>query len=696
MDWQFRSFGITTGPERNYLEETADGPKLHAALFDDRGRVSQKGGKLTAFFDGISYYYTKIPASLPYFRVEARIRLDGLNPTLDGQEGFGLILRDSIGEDGGGDNCYMANSLSILAAGLCDQSGRKIRNCFGSRFVYDLKPSDVAANSAGEAVSVSAVFPGEPLHPETGKSYRFYLEKDEAGFHVGMPDFPGKEAHFPEPTRMLNLQDEFWYVGAAAARGCVITLLDIELKTGGETEARNPERYPMPHREMSFKVLRNFAPADTPFELPFLSENDGSLSLQIRDFLLERIEVKAGEIGRLEIPPLPEGRHEIFYVFSSGERMICAVDNITLRKIGESGDVIRVSPRGRFFQDGSEGRPLDLKSALSYAVPGMTIVLQPGTYHFGDALEIPFAADGTPDKRIRLIAEENDSVTVDFGGKGGPFALNGSFWTLKGFAVTGSAADRAGLMVRGSNNQIEYMEFYSNGNTGLQICGGEKLKKTSWPKHNEVSFCLSYDNADPGQNNADGFAAKLACGEGNRFKGSIAFNNIDDGWDLYNRIANGAIGKVEIEGCLSAFNGHNISKKLFADGNGFKLGGEGLAVSHRLSRSLALKNDADGITSNSNPAAVIEDCRAVFQGGRNFAVYGQGEEAELAEIKNCVSAGGAEKDRLPGALASDAVRHSDESPEKALQIWQKQFLESYPEAEAWLEKALKKLIAIEQ
>ncbi|MCD8188208.1 MAG: hypothetical protein LUD57_06325 [Ruminococcus sp.] len=32
--------------------------------------------------------------------------------------------------------------------------------------------------------------------------------------------------------------------------------------------------------------------------------------------------------------------------------------------------------------------------------------------------------------------------------------------------------------------------------------------------------------------NADGFAAKLTCGEGNVFDGCMSYNNSDDGWDL--------------------------------------------------------------------------------------------------------------------------------------------------------------------
>ena len=58
-----------------------------------------------------------------------------------------------------------------------------------------------------------------------------------------------------------------------------------------------------------------------------------------------------------------------------------------------------------------------------------------------------------------------------------------------------------------------------------------------------------------GRNDADGFAAKLTCGEGNRFYGCISHNNIDDGWDLYAKSVSGTIGSVTIENCVAYNNG---------------------------------------------------------------------------------------------------------------------------------------------
>jgi hypothetical protein len=55
------------------------------------GQIDQKGGKLTAFHDGISYYYTVIDPEKENFELSATFTIDYLNPVADGQEGFGLL-----------------------------------------------------------------------------------------------------------------------------------------------------------------------------------------------------------------------------------------------------------------------------------------------------------------------------------------------------------------------------------------------------------------------------------------------------------------------------------------------------------------------------------------------------------------------------------------------------------------------------
>lgn len=51
-------------------------------------------------------------------------------------------------------------------------------------------------------------------------------------------------------------------------------------------------------------------------------------------------------------------------------------------------------------------------------------------------------------------------------------------------------------------------------------------------------------------------AAKLTIGEGNTFDGCIAYNNADDGWDLFAKVETGSIGAVTIQNCVAYGNGY--------------------------------------------------------------------------------------------------------------------------------------------
>ena len=57
------------------------------------------------------------------------------------------------------------------------------------------------------------------------------------------------------------------------------------------------------------------------------------------------------------------------------------------------------------------------------------------------------------------------------------------------------------------------MNFYNNGNTGLQVSGLSTDNKALWPSHNTIKNCTSMNNADRAMEDADGFAAKLTTGE---------------------------------------------------------------------------------------------------------------------------------------------------------------------------------------
>lgn len=298
-------------------------------------------------------------------------------------------------------------------------------------------------------------------------------------------------------------------------------------------------------------------------------------------------------------------------------------------------DVIYCSPNGG-GNGTSENSPTDVLSAVNAVKAGGTIYLLGGTYKFSDTILIDESNSGSAGAYKTICAYPGADVVWDFSGQGEADAskrgivLDGNYWYFKGFEIT-KAADN-GMLLSGDNNRIEMMVFNDNQDTGLQI----SRYKTSdtlisqWPSNNLILNCTSKNNCDDKtMENADGFAAKLTCGEGNVFDGCMAYNNSDDGWDLFAKSETGPIGVVTIQNCIAFRNGYTEFGEGYGDcdGNGFKLGGSGVGSAHIVKNCLAFENLNCGFTDNNNPElAVIRDCTAVNNsignnGKPNFSVY---------------------------------------------------------------------------
>ena len=280
-----------------------------------------------------------------------------------------------------------------------------------------------------------------------------------------------------------------------------------------------------------------------------------------------------------------------------------------------SADDLIAAPDGVASAPGTLAAPTTLLAALTRVAPGRAIRLRGGSY--ASATQITIASDnsGEADKLKELRAYLDEKPVLDFssqpyGKDANPRGLqiDGSYWHVLGLNVRGSADN--GIYVAGSHNVIENCIVQNNRDTGLQIGrSGSSTANTDWPADNLILNCESFDNYDapPGAGeNADGFAAKLTVGAGNVFRGCVSHNNIDDGWDLYTKTDTGAIGEVTIDQCVSHHNGTltDGTTNKNGDRNGFKLGGEKIAVAHVVTRSVAFANGKNGFTWNSNPGAI--------------------------------------------------------------------------------------------
>ena len=200
--------------------------------------------------------------------------------------------------------------------------------------------------------------------------------------------------------------------------------------------------------------------------------------------------------------------------------------------------------------------------------------------------------------------------------------LAGNYWNIKGIKIQ-KAGDN-GMLLAGHNNTIDSCEFYANKDTGLQLSRFNSAYSSisQWPSNNTITNCYSHSNYDPDNGeDADGFAAKLTCGSGNKFIGCISKYNVDDGWDLYTKDDTGPIGSVYFENCEASYNGRTEEgiSTTDSDGNGFKLGGSKISVDHTLKNCKAFNNKKHGFTWNSNPGKLtLIGCQASGNGGNDF------------------------------------------------------------------------------
>jgi hypothetical protein len=291
-----------------------------------------------------------------------------------------------------------------------------------------------------------------------------------------------------------------------------------------------------------------------------------------------------------------------------------------------AGGALYVSPTGTDGAAGTQSAPTTLTSAISRVGAGGTIYLRGGTYAYSSTVTIPATSSGTASALTTLSAYPGETPVLNFSAQtesssNRGLQLFGSYWHVYGLVV--ERAGDNGIYVGGSHNVVERTITRFNRDTGLQL--GRIASSTpaaQWPSDNLILSAESHDNADSDGEDADGFAAKLTTGTGNVFRYAVSHNNIDDGWDLYTKTDTGAIGPVTIEDSLSYNNGTLSDGTVNSNGdrNGYKLGGDDIAVNHVVRRSIAYHNGKHGFTYNSNPGSMaVSNNLSIDNTQRNYS-----------------------------------------------------------------------------
>jgi len=603
--WHSITFGQSTDinfatnvlPEKIGMNETrlADGKTIPSdgTLLTTPFTLESRGGKVGNSHDGLTYFYTRLPAQAN-FRLEADITLNQFGPENGakpaGQEGAGLLVRDILG-----------NPREPVTKPGIEELPAASNMVMNSVMATGDKPP-VVALLARQGVQQPWGNTGigmvrESYHPlNTPAHFSLRLTRTNSGFEVAYA--PQGSDQWTTRTvegadRITQLDKTGYYVGFFASRNASITVNHATLTlSGAQTLPSAP--YVTPSLKARIEVMSSpvMARRDGVFQLR--TNGDGQLqSTQEEKPLLRQKTVRGGEI--ISVPfhaDKPSTSLSVTFTPDNGQPL--TQEFPVSMALVNNPDELYVSPQGVAGSDGSRAHPLDFSSAVNLLAPGGTLWLADGEY---PASVIPATASGT-EKAMKTLRAQGDNVV--FSG----LKLEASYWNVQGITVTGKS-----FHIAGSYNHLDRIKAHHADDTGIWVASPDGIGRALWASHNLISNSESWGNQDPGRKNADGFAVKMRVGEGNRLVNCYSHDNIDDGFDLFNKIEDGPNGSVTIENSLSVHNGSN----------GFKLGGEGLPVAHVVRHNVAVENGMDGFTDNFNPGAlVIESNRAVDNKRFNF------------------------------------------------------------------------------
>jgi hypothetical protein len=305
-----------------------------------------------------------------------------------------------------------------------------------------------------------------------------------------------------------------------------------------------------------------------------------------------------------------------------------------------------VAPNGSDANPGTIDAPLlTLHAAVASAFPGDVIYLRGGTHHYTSTVNLtghnssnnPVLITSYPGESAELNWSNWTPASETIRGAARGMKITGSYWHLKNFTI--SYAPDNGIKCEGHHNLFERIVFHHNGDSGIQI-GLNKEDYTTNPEpdtraaHNLVLNCDSYRNADPATSyeNADGFACKLYAGKGNKFVGCRAWENCDDGWDLYQTEY-----LIVLENCWAWHNGDPSLwgfTSFNGDGNCFKLGGDNTFCPILVVNCVALDaqwGTTAGFAFNNNTAPITNINCSALNCGRPYK-YAQNGNV----FKNCL------------------------------------------------------------
>ena len=709
--WRSSTFGQSSGYDKGSESVGVTTEKYGTT----EGKITVKAwdgaGKITNDHDGMTYYFTKINGN-SNFKISADITVDKYlehnndDTKRNGQEAFGIMAKDVVPlESKDGSLTIDPSSAKIDDEGvIVPISNNKV---FASNMVllggYSGTgwPSDSTAASYEKNTNINRInllvrdgvtatdgggkrngpYAVSSDFPKEGNKYRMTLERLNGGLMAKCYNYQTeetKEYYYYDDSFLTTQNADVAYVGFFAARWAEITVENVDFYES----VRDTDR----------TIVSNVKPAETP-ELLFRDDPYSTNPVYEFDLDLDNakgtVTVKMNDKVIAQDRPISDIEHfsanlntnainKLVAVFTPDDSLnltsyepIVIRENIYHKSINPSVTTVYASPEGSFKGNGTEGNPYDIYTAIGFLQPGQTLILKGGTYKLTKPIEILYGDNGTSNQVITVQAKKGEKVIVDGQNMTAGVILGGDYWHFKDIEFTNCAENQKCFHLGGSHNIIENCIFSNNRDMGLQISrisGKDQPNFEQWPSYNLILNCESYNNCDPSMINADGFGAKLTVGNGNVFRGCKSHNNVDDGWDLYTKVNTGAIGFVTLENCESYRNGWRLNDDgtetpYNAGGNnGFKCGGENVAVQHTLINCKAWGNGNNGITTNSNPALKLVNVIAYDNEGANIRLYSDKPSEYNYDVQGVKSVNAGEPD-VVGTLTQDTdYKNASETP----------------------------------
>jgi len=588
------NFGSTILPEKVGTNQvTVNGKLVHPGPIVNEFLIESRGGKIANSHEGVTFYYTRLPTNVN-FTLSATVVLEQLGPetgsTPNRQEGAGLMVRDILGQPRqnpqpeGIEEFPSASNMVMNLIRANKKANNGLINIDAAYREGIYEPWGTAHNRMSKKEYLKGLAYGD------GKPYHMTLTRNDTGYVVGYDNgkisktYSLKGAH----ANIVKMQNpDYQYVGFFASRNAKIQVSDVKLSL---SEAHTVNAPPYHAKEVAPLVQRASSTTSVVDEyvIQARSNYSGSFSLsQDGKSLVNNQEVTSGTMFRYPTKLMHIKNHIVVnFTPSEGPNRSTILDAYTVTKIDMPNPMrLIVNPKG------INGR-LDLATAIKLLPPGGTITMESGDY---SQLTIPVSASGTPEQRKTLKAVKGARVI-------GPYLHDGNYWNVSNLEVDGGRT-----IVHGSYNHFDRMLTHNSPDTGFQISSNKNVGRPLWASYNIIRDSESFNNMDKSQINADGFAVKMRVGDGNTLIRCVSHHNIDDGYDLFNKVEDGPDGAVTIIDSIAYMNGQTMTvknRKGGTRGNGFKLGGEGLPVPHVVKGNLSFHNSMDGFTDNFNPGSL--------------------------------------------------------------------------------------------